>query len=95
MITVYVQVFKDESKEWRCLPLTQQNWTQFKTHFFEACQDWKVESRHNTEKKHTNNEIVDGMENYSRRTVEALQTMAHSTNSINEEQVQHMENITV
>ena len=94
MIMVLEQVFKDASKEWKRLTLTQKTWPRFKTHFFGACQCWKVESRHNTG-EHTNTEVLNGLENCARTTVYELQPMAHSTDSTNEEQVQCMANLTV
>ena len=70
VIMTQVQAFKDACKDWRCLPLSQQTWPRLKQHFFEAYQDWKVESRHNTG-EHTNTEVTKGLENYARTTAEA------------------------
>ena len=38
---------------------------------------------------------MSGHDNYARRTAEALQTMKHSRDSTNEEQLQHVANFTV
>ena len=56
------------------------------SHFFVACQDWKVESR-NIMCKNTNTEVVSVVANYSHASADELQTMAHFSDSTNEEQV--------